>query len=152
MNRPKAIIFHGTGGHPDHCWYRWLGQRLESRGYQVEIPHYLGLNMESIATFLPKVLSAHTFDEQTVLVGHSGGAALLLSILEHTQSAVAKAILVAGYMTPPNTSDEPVLQAHYDWEKIKRHVRDIYFVNTLGPALSKRAYSAGVIIPLFSIR
>src|ERR1700733_12863440 len=103
MSRPNAIIFHGTGGHPDHCWYRWLGRRLESRGYQVEIPHYPGLNIEPIASFLPKVLAGHTFDEQTVLVRHSGGAALLLAILEHIQSTVARAILVAGYMTPPNT-------------------------------------------------
>jgi hypothetical protein len=131
MSRRRAIIFHGTCGHPDHCWYRWLGRRLESRGYQVEIPHYPGLNIEPVGSFLPKVLSGHTFDEHTVLVGHSGGAALLLGILEHIQSAVDRAILVAGYMTPPNTSGEPVLQARYDWEKIKRHVRDIYFVNSI---------------------
>ncbi len=66
-----------------------------------------------------------------MLVGHSGGAALLLAILEHIESPVAQAILVAGYMTPPNLNAEPVLQAHYDCEKIKRNVRDIYFVNSI---------------------
>jgi len=97
----------------------------------VEIPHYPGLNIDLIASFLAKVLSGHTVDENTVLVGHSGGAALLLGILEHIQSAVAQAILVAGYMTPPNAGIEPVLQGRYDWEKIKQHVRDIYFVNSI---------------------
>jgi uncharacterized protein len=130
-HRPRAIIFHGTGGHPANCWYGWLGRRLETKGYHVDIPHYPSLNVQPIESFLPKVLSGHTFDEQTVLVGHSGGAALLLAILEHIQSAVAQAILVAGYMTPPNASHEPVLQASYDWEKIKRHVRNIYFVNSI---------------------
>jgi hypothetical protein len=66
-----------------------------------------------------------------VLVGHSGGAALLLAILEHIQSPVAQAILVAGYITPPNFNAEPVLQTRYDCEKIKRHVRDIDFVNSI---------------------
>jgi len=126
-----AIIFHGTGGHPDHCWYRWLGARLEARGYVVEIPHYPGLNSEPIETFLPTVLSGHAFDEETVLVGHSGGAALLLAVLEHIDAPVAQAILVAGYATPPNESPEPVLQAVYDWGKIKAHVRDIAFVNSV---------------------
>jgi len=93
----RAIIFHGTGGHPDHCWYRWLGTRLEARGYTVEIPHYPGLNSDPIETFLPTVLASHVFDEGTVLVGHSGGAALLLAILEHIETPVAQAILVAGY-------------------------------------------------------
>jgi predicted alpha/beta hydrolase family esterase len=127
----RAIIFHGTGGHPDHCWYRWLGARLEARGYTVELPHYPGLNSDPIETFLPTVLSDHTFDQGTVLVGHSGGAALLLSILEHIEVPVAQAILVAGYSTPPNESAEPVLRARYDWERIKAHVRDVTFINSV---------------------
>ncbi len=127
----NVIIFHGTGGHPDHCWYRWLGARLEARGYVVEIPHYPDLNREPIETFLPTVLARHVFGEGTVLVGHSGGAALLLGILEHVEAEVAQAILVAGYATPPNTNAEPVLQASYDWERIKAHVRDLYFVNSI---------------------
>ena len=48
----RAIIVHGTGGHPDHCWYRWLGARLAARDYVVEIPHYPGLNRDPIETFL----------------------------------------------------------------------------------------------------
>jgi uncharacterized protein len=127
----RAIIFHGTGGHPDYCWYTWLGERLEARGYAVEIPHYPGLNLDPIETFLPTVLESHVLDEGTVLVGHSGGAALLLGILEHVETPVAQAILVAGYSTPPNTSEEPVLQPSYDWERIKANVRDIYFVNSI---------------------
>lgn len=125
-----AIIFHGTGARPEYIWYPWLAQRLSERGYAVESPHYPDLNVEPIATFLPKVLARHTFDEQTVLVGHSGGAALLLAILEHIETQVAQAILVAGYATEPNDSDEPVLQERYDWPAIKAHVRDIYFINS----------------------
>ena len=128
---PSAIIFHGTGGHPDNCWYRWLGGRLEARGYAVEIPHYPGLNRDPIDAFLPTVLGSHAFDGETVLVGHSGGAALLLAILEHLDAGVAQAILVAGYSTPPNTSVEPVLQAEYDWDAIRAHARDLVFVNSV---------------------
>lgn len=127
----RAIIFHGTGGHPDACWYRWLGTRLEARGYDVEIPHYPGLNRDPIDRFLPHVLASHAFGEGTVLVGHSGGAALLLAVLEHIGAPVAQAILVAGYSTPPNDNEEPVLQAAYDWQAIRAHVRDICFVNSI---------------------
>ena len=130
---PKnAIIFHGTSGHPDALgWYRWLGGRLAERGYAVEIPHYPGMNVEPIGTFLPKVLASHTFDADTVLVGHSGGAALLLAVLEHIDVTVAQAVLVAGYWTPPNTEDEPVLQAAYDWASIKAHARDFVIINSV---------------------
>ena len=80
----------------------------------------------TIATFLPQVLAHHTFDEDTVLVGHSGGAALLLAVLEHIEARVDQAILVAGYCTQPGSEDEPVLQDAYDWSAIRAHVRDLY--------------------------
>jgi len=126
----NAIIFHGTGGNPDVVWLPWLGRRLTERGYTVRIPHYPDLNVEPIATFLPKVLADQHFDEDTVLVGHSGGAALLLALLERLDVAVKQAILVAGYSTKPNDASEPVLQERYDWAAIKAHVRDLYFVNS----------------------
>ncbi|SEG79532.1 hypothetical protein SAMN05216223_111160 [Actinacidiphila yanglinensis] len=126
----NAVVFHGTGGRPDVCWYPWLGRRLTERGYAVEIPHYPGLNVEPVEDFLPKVLAAHRFDEQTVLVGHSGGAALLLALLEHLEVRVAQAVLVAGYSTPPNSYEEPVLQKAYDWAAIRSHVRDLYVINS----------------------
>lgn len=127
----KAIIFHGTGANPEVVWLPWLRRRLSERGYAVEVPHLPDLNVEPIATFLPKVLANHTFDEDTVLVGHSGGAALLLAILEHIDTPVDQAILVAGYCTPPDDSDEPVLQDSYDWAAIRAHVRDLYFINSV---------------------
>lgn len=126
----KAIIFHGTGANPDVVWLPWLRRRLADRGYSVEAPHYPDLNVEPIATFLPKVLAAHDFDQDTVLVGHSGGAALLLAILEHIETRVDQAILVAGYCTRPHSADEPVLQESYDWPAIRAHARELYFINS----------------------
>ncbi|SDS15861.1 RBBP9/YdeN family alpha/beta hydrolase [Microlunatus soli] len=126
----NAIIFHGTGGHPDAIWYPWLADRLAERGYRVERPHYPGINVDPIAELLPTVLEGHTFDTDTVLVGHSGGAALLLALLEHLQTPVAQAILVAGYATVVNGSEEPVLQPSYDWDRIRAAVDDLYFINS----------------------
>jgi uncharacterized protein len=128
--RRNVIIFHGTGANPDVVWYPWLARQLSGRGYAVEIPHYPGINVEPVAALLPTVLASHRFDGNTVLVGHSGGAALILAILEHIEATVAQAILVAGYSTRPNTADEPVLQDRYDWAAIRAHVRDPYFINS----------------------
>ena len=130
MTNRRAIIFHGTGAHPEVVWLPWLRRRLTDRGYDVEVPHYPELNVEPIVSFLPTVLANHTFDANTVLVGHSGGAALLLSILEHIDARVAQAILVAGYCTQPSTEHEPVLQDTYDWPAIRAGVADLYFINS----------------------
>jgi predicted alpha/beta hydrolase family esterase len=114
----RAIIFHGTGARPGWIWYPWLADRLRERGYDVE-------------TLLPTVLAAHTFDEDTVLVGHSGGAALLLALLEHLDVTVAQAVLVAGYSTNPNPGPEPVLQDAYDWDVIRSHAGEFVFLNSV---------------------
>ncbi len=126
----RAIIIHGTGGSPDAVWYAWLDRRLTERGWTVERPSYPRLNEEPIATFLPQVLESHTFDADTVLVGHSGGAALILAVLEQLDVTVAQAVLVAGYCTPPNDEAEPVLRAEYDWDRIRSNATDFVFVNS----------------------
>ncbi|MEO6110031.1 MAG: alpha/beta hydrolase [Candidatus Saccharimonadales bacterium] len=131
MNVKKIIIFHGTDGNPQACWYPWLRNKLEARGYQVSVPYFPEMNKEPIDTFIKKVLTAHTIDGETVLIGHSGGAALVLSVLEHIQVQVPQAMLVAGYSTRPNESEEPVLQPTYDWRKMRNNVRDIYIINSV---------------------
>jgi hypothetical protein len=46
----------------------------------MKVPHSPGLNVEPVAATLRAVLANHTFDADTVLIGHSGGAALLLAL------------------------------------------------------------------------
>lgn len=128
----NAIIFHGTGEKPGNYWYGWLKEELEQAGYSVVSPHYPELNQEPIDTFIPKVMSENRFDEETVLVGHSAGGPLLLSILERLENPVRQAILVAGYSNRlPGEERDPVLQADYDWDAIKRNVDDIVFINSV---------------------
>jgi predicted alpha/beta hydrolase family esterase len=110
----KAIIFHGTDENPDRYWYSWLAQQLRDRGYEVGVPSYPDINHTHISEFLPKVLKAHTFDEETVLVGHSAGGPLLLSILENIDVTVPQAILIAGYsMRFEGEEGDPRLQGDF---------------------------------------
>lgn len=130
----KVIIFHGTDCQPDSkfYWYSWLKGQLDARGYEVEVPHYPDINHEDIATFLPKVLKNHTFGSDTVLVGHSAGSPLILSILENLDSPVRLGVLVAGYsMRLPGEDVDPVLQQAYDWQKIKQNAKDFVFINSV---------------------
>ena len=43
---------------------------------------------------------------------------------------MAQAILVAGYCTRPNESEEPILEDHYDWTAIKANVQELLFINS----------------------
>jgi uncharacterized protein len=128
----NAIIFHGTRETPESYWYPWLASQLRGRGYEVDVPAYPEINETPIAEFITKVMKNHRFDEDTVLVGHSAGGPLLLSILERVHVNIPQAILVAGYSSRlQDELDDPVLQESYDWERIGSHVRDIYFINSV---------------------
>jgi uncharacterized protein len=128
----KAIIFHGTDSMPTDFWFPWLGKELEARGFAVTIPSYPDINHEPIETFLPKVMANHRFDEDTVLIGHSAGGPLLLSILENVDVVLPQVILVAGYSYRlPDEERDPVLQVSYGWDRIKQHVEDIIFINSV---------------------
>jgi len=128
----NALIFHGTDCKPEDFWYPWLATELNARGYKVSVPSYPDINHTDIGEFLPKVLAAHTINEETVLIGHSAGATLLLSILEKLDIVVPQALLVAGFCAQLEKGVvEPIIQEHYDWDAIKRHVKDIYFINSI---------------------
>lgn len=92
----KAIIFYGTDCRPENYWYEWLKQKLETRGFLVELPYYPDINKKPIEAFLPEVLKKHTFDSETTLIGHSAGVPLILSVLECIDAAVAQAVFVVG--------------------------------------------------------
>lgn len=128
----NAIIFHGTDDHPDNHWYDWLKSELLKAGYRVEVPYNPQINKIPVAEFLPQVLKQHTFDKDTLLVGHSAGGPLILSILENIDVNIAQAILVASYSTHPDEQmEDPILQETYQWEKIKANVSDITFINSV---------------------
>lgn len=131
MNK-NAIIFHGTDCKPEDYWYGWLKAELERAGYTVELPYYPDINHEPIDSFLPKVLTNHSFEKETVLIGHSAGAPLILSVLEGISNSVNQAILVAGYSERmPGETGDPVLQPTYDWDKIKHNATDFVFINSV---------------------
>lgn len=58
---------------------------------------------------LPFVLKNGKFDSETVMVGHSAGCPLILSVLEKIEVKIKKAVLVAG-LTTPSTKDPAITE------------------------------------------
>ena len=127
----NAIILHGTGCNPNSFWQPSIKQFLEKEGYEVWVPALPDPDIPDLKKWLPYVLSKAKFNENTVLIGHSAGSPLILSILENIDVTIHKAILVAGYTRMKSKNDNPlILQKRYDWNKIKKNVRDIVFINS----------------------
>jgi len=126
----NAIIFHGTGCNPDSYWQPYLKRELEKVGFEVSIPALPNPNRPDIAEWLPIALKEN-YSAETVLVGHSAGCPLVLSVLENLKNPVKQAILVAGYARLKDPKyPEKILQDQYDWDKIRKNVDEIIFINS----------------------
>lgn len=129
----NVILLHGTGESAESFWYPYVRENLQSKGYEVWIPDLPEKNTPTLSIQLPFVLQNGLFTEKTVLIGHSAGAPLVLSVLENLKVRIKQAVLVAGFVTQlkggkggPNL----ILQPEYLWEKIKENVGDIIFINS----------------------
>jgi predicted alpha/beta hydrolase family esterase len=120
----NAIMFHGSGETPNSFWYPGIKRFLEELGYEVWSPQLPKPDVPELKVQLPYVLEKGRFDEETVLVGHSAGCPLILSVLENIKVRVSRAVLVAGFSRNLRDGPNAILQERYDWEKIKRNVRD----------------------------
>lgn len=123
----KAIILHGTGSTPQSYWHPYLKEKLELKDFIVEVPQLPDTNNPDIKKNLPFVLENLEFTDETILIGHSSGCPLILSILEHIDIKIKKAILVAGFC---DTLNSPSLQENYDFEKIKLQCDEFIFINS----------------------
>jgi len=131
LNMKNAIIIHGAGGTPQDHWYPWLKTELERKGYIVQIPQLPKSEDPRISEWLPVLRKDTKFTKETIVVGHSAGAAILLPLLETLTVKIKQAILVSGYSyaTGENGGDG-ILKLNYDWAKIRGNVNEIIFVNS----------------------
>lgn len=126
----NASIFHGHGSTSQSYWHPWLKNKLKKSGYTVWLPDLPGTNAPTIEKWLPFALYNGKYNSDTVLIGHSCGVPLVLSILENIDTKIEKAILIAGFSTPLDEKPDPILQKNYDWEKIKKHCREFILINS----------------------
>ena len=96
----NALILHGAGNDSSGNWFPWLGKELERKGFKVWIPDLPNSDHPIQKDWLETIFSNNNwnFNEESVVIGHSTGATLILRILERLpeDTKVNKAILVAG--------------------------------------------------------
>ena len=127
----NAIILHGTGDSPDLFWFPYLKENLEKKGFEVWLPQLPNATKPNLKDWLPFILENGEFTEETVLIGHSAGAQIILSILENSNIKIKQAILVSGYAKPlPKTENDPKNQDEFNWGKIKGKANEFIFINS----------------------
>ncbi|MFH1389025.1 MAG: alpha/beta fold hydrolase [Patescibacteria group bacterium] len=145
----NAIILHGAGNNSQGNWFPWLGSELEKRGYKVWIPDLPNSDEPNLNDWLDTIFSNKDwqFDEDSIIIGHSAGATLVLRILERLpeREQIKKAILVAGVVELGTRPDifkykRGLVEKPFNWKKIKQSAQGFYFV-----ASDNDPYQCGVV-------
>jgi predicted alpha/beta hydrolase family esterase len=126
----NAIILHGTGDKNTDFWFPYVKEKLEENGFTVWLPQLPNATKPNLKDWLTFVLKNGVFNSETVLIGHSAGSQLILSILEALTIQIKKAVLVSGYAESLRASDATKERPELNWEKIKKATREIIFINS----------------------
>ena len=127
----NVIILHGTGDKPTDFWFPWLKENLEKHGYEVWLPALPNPDKPNLKDWLPFILENRKITPETVLVGHSVGAQIILSILEKNDIKIKQAILVSGYAKSLGKDENEKKNINdFEWEKIKGKAEDFVFINS----------------------
>lgn len=133
----NALILHGAGNNSQGNWFPWLKGEFEKKGYKVWSPDLPNSDEPNQGDWLKTIFSNKDwqFNGDSVIVGHSSGATLILRILERLPEGkqIGKAILVAGVVelgTKPEFFQykRSLVEKPFNWEKIKKSSREYYFI------------------------
>ena len=118
------IIIHGVYADPEANWFPWLRTELEKRGFEVIVPKFPTPLDQSLESWNRVFLNyENKINEETVLIGHSLGAAFILNYLERTNKKIKAAILAAGFHKLLGSQYDEInktfIGKDFDWEKIK---------------------------------
>lgn len=84
----QALILHGTDATPQSNWFIWLKGKLEKDGYKVWLPQLPNSDTPNTKVYTDFLLSEpdFTFDDETIIIGHSSGAVEVLHLLQNCQT------------------------------------------------------------------
>ncbi|OIO80477.1 hypothetical protein AUJ84_03375 [Candidatus Pacearchaeota archaeon CG1_02_32_132] len=156
----KVILIHRWSGNPDSDWYPWLKEKLESKGFSVEIPEMPDTDNPQIKSWVGNLKKICPNPENVYLIGHSVGCQTILRYLEKIDGKPKKVIFVAPWINLTNLETkeeqkiaEPWLKTSIDFDKIKGRTEftcilsdDDPYVPLLHKNIFKKKLGAKVII------
>jgi hypothetical protein len=136
MIKPTVFIFHGYGATPDSNWFPWLKTELEGKGYVVFVPAFPDTDHPNLQRWMDYFNKnyAGKLNKDSILVGHSLGAPMILNILESIDHPVKAAFLVAGFTGQIGPMFDPFIGTvsirNFNWEKIRKNCKKFFMFSS----------------------
>lgn len=122
----NALIVHGTNGHSKENWFPWLAGEIQQKGFHVYVPDLPQPETPSIPVWNSFIRRKWSFDNDSIIIGHSSGAVATLGLLQELpiNVKVNKVLLVAGFTTDLDWDVLHELFTYsFDWQTIKSRAK-----------------------------
>lgn len=131
----KFLILHGTAASPSSNWFMWLKGILIGQGHEVWLPQLPAAETPDTRIYNEFLLgnADFTYDEDTILIGHSSGAVEVLSLLQHLPdtSSIRAAILVSSFKDDLGMEElKGLFKEDFDFARIKEHCSNFTFIHS----------------------
>jgi predicted alpha/beta hydrolase family esterase len=124
------LIVHGAGGSPQGNWFPWLQDRLAP--VPVRVPRFPTPEGQTLSAWLDIADNALAGwpPENTVLVGHSSGALLVLRLAERAVTPYKAVFAICPFARALDLPEFDPLNASFvhpgfDWEAVSRGAQSI---------------------------
>ena len=133
----NALILHGNSGTSAGNWIPWLKSELEKIDYQVwapDLPNADNPNLQRYNNFIFKNKD-FTFNEETIIVGHSSGAVAILGLLQALPAniRVSSVYLVGSFdgdLHIAGIHHEELFLIPFNFDLIKRKAKKFVFFHS----------------------
>ena len=133
------VILHGFTATPKEDFHPWLKEQLESKGCFVQVPEMPNTNNPTEQEQVDFVLKNCTFDENTVLLGHSLGSVVAMKVVEKLKTKIAHLLIVGGFIDPHFIDKERNFKNRFIWKfdfkKIKNQVGEITLLHDINDSI-----------------
>lgn len=126
MPHSNVIIVHGAYGYPEENWFDWLRVELEHIYIPCLVPCLPTPQGQTLENWHKSfdIQCAHFIHSNTVLIGHSLGAAFVLRWLEKSNNKIDLAIFVGAFLEKVgidyfDSINESFFSEPFYWDKIK---------------------------------
>lgn len=134
----RAVILHGTDGHPKHHWMPWLKAKLKEQGYEVWVPELPENHTPNREVYNDFLLSQGWDFSDNIVVGHSSGAVSVLNLLMDERCPKIKLGVMVGAWAGEKLNgefengqfDKLFPDAGFDFELIKSKADKLAFLHS----------------------
>lgn len=121
----NVLLLHGYRGSVDNHWFPWLAEELAKHGVEVTIP---ALPAQEETTQEEWLRALEPYKEKitpnTIVVGHSLGAAVMLRWLTTLETSITGAVYVGGFGKPFGERKEDIVCHGFvqdiAWKKLRK--------------------------------